>query len=97
GQEHHQSGPLPPLGAAGREKLVDDHLGGVGEIAKLRFPQDEGVGCEHVVSVLKTQYGSFGKGAVVYGEGGPRLAEKVQGGIGTARLRIVQYLVTLCV
>ena len=66
---------------------------GVGEIAKLRFPQDEGVGCNTSYPYSKPNT-EASEGAVVYGEGGPRLAERCRG-IGTARLRIVQDQVTL--
>jgi hypothetical protein len=34
---------LAPLGGRGRDEVVDDDLGAVGEVAELRFPDDQGV------------------------------------------------------
>ncbi len=41
GQQQRQARGLAPLGQAGDDELVDDHLRGVDEVAELRLPQHE--------------------------------------------------------
>ena len=40
-QQHRQAAGLAPLRLAGDDEAVDDHLGGVGEVAELRLPEDQ--------------------------------------------------------
>ena len=40
-QQQNEPGWLPPLGFSRREKLVDDDLRAVDEVAELSFPQDQ--------------------------------------------------------
>src|SRR5437867_1370199 len=55
--------PLPLIFRAGDE-LVDDWLGGVPEIAELRFPHDQSVRIIETVTVFKTQHAHFRKRTV---------------------------------
>ena len=43
-QQQGEAAGLPPLGLAGDDEGVDDHLAGVGEVAVLGLPEDQGVG-----------------------------------------------------
>ena len=55
GQQQRQARGLPPLGQAGGEELVEDHLRGVHEVAELRLPQHQRVGVLHAVAVLEAR------------------------------------------
>jgi len=43
-QAHHEAGTLKPLGLTGCDELINNDLSSVGEVTKLGFPYDEGVG-----------------------------------------------------
>ena len=60
GQEEHQAAGLVPLLLRAREELVDDHLGAVGEIAELGFPEHQGGWIRHGVAELESQDGVLG-------------------------------------
>ena len=64
GQQHHKPAHSAPLHVGGANELVDDHLGAVCEVAKLRFPQGERSGFRKAVAVLEAQYRGFGQQAV---------------------------------
>ena len=53
-----------PLGLSGRQKLVDDALGRVGEISELTFPDDQGVGIRHRVAEFEAQDAKLGQRTV---------------------------------
>src|SRR5437870_4030577 len=58
-QKQDQSAkPLPFIFGAGDE-LVHDRLGGIPEIAVLRFPRDEAVGKVQTVTVFETEHARF--------------------------------------
>ena len=57
GQQHDEAAHPQPLAFAGRDELVDHHLGAVGEIPELRLPQGEGVGVGQREAVLEAQHG----------------------------------------
>ena len=57
GQEQGQAAQAPPLGFAGSDELVDHHLGAIGEITELGFPDDQGVRRRRGVSVFEAQHG----------------------------------------
>src|ERR1700739_112441 len=71
-KQHDQAGEQAPLVFAGHNKLVDDDLRAVSEIAKLRFPQSQAIRIVAAESVLKAQYGGFREDRVVSLK--PRLA-----------------------
>ncbi len=64
-QKHGDAGEQRPLVFAGGDKLVDDNLCAVGEVAKLRFPQNESFGIVAAKTVFETEHGGFGKRGVV--------------------------------
>ena len=53
-----------PFHLSRSNELVNHHLGTVGKVAKLGFPNHQGVGVVGRVSVLKAQYGLFRKDGV---------------------------------
>ena len=64
-REQHDEARLPdPLGLAGRDELVDDALGGVGEVAELRLPDHQRVGVGERVAELEAEDGVLGQRAV---------------------------------
>jgi hypothetical protein len=58
-----------PLHFAGADELVDHHLGAVGEVAELGFPDGQGVRFGGRVAVFEGQHGLFGQHRVDHGEG----------------------------
>src|SRR3989442_6254692 len=73
GQEQRQARGLAPLGQAGDQELIDDHLGAVGEIAELRFPEHERVLRLDSVAVFESETAVFRQRAVMELEGGLRI------------------------
>src|ERR1700733_7286714 len=59
---------LSPFFFTSRNKLVDDSLCAICEIAKLRFPNNEIVLSDNRISILETHPAFFGKRAVDYFE-----------------------------
>ena len=55
GKRHYQTGTLEPFGFSGSDELIDDALGVVREVAKLRLPHNERIGRSEGVSVLETE------------------------------------------
>jgi hypothetical protein len=45
-QHHRETAQPPPLDFAGRDELVDHDLRTVGEVAELRFPDDQPFGSD---------------------------------------------------
>ena len=64
-QQKRQSRGLAPLRATGDEELVDHDLSAVDEIAELRLPENERVGCGHRVAVLEARARVFRERRVV--------------------------------
>ena len=54
-QQQRQARGLAPLGQAGDDELVDDHLRAVDEVAELRLPEDERLGRLGRVAVLEAR------------------------------------------
>ena len=74
-QQQCEPGREAPLGEAGGQELVDDDLGAVDEVAELRFPEHQGLGCGRAVSVLEAQGRELRKGTVVQLHGRKRARE----------------------
>ena len=55
-QQHHQTADAAPFRLSRRNELVDHHLGAVGEIAKLRFPDNQIVGLGARITVLESEH-----------------------------------------
>ena len=64
GQQHHEARLPHPLGLTARDELVNDALGGVGKVAKLTLPENQGVGVGHGISELKAKDAILGQRAV---------------------------------
>src|SRR5260370_5080182 len=64
-QEHHDTRWKVPLVLARADELVDDHLRTVGEIAELRFPQNERLGIVAAETVFETEAAGLRKRRVV--------------------------------
>src|ERR1700753_881072 len=56
-KEHREAARLSPLGLAGDDEAVDDHLRRVGEVAELRLPEDQGARLCRRVAVLEAEAG----------------------------------------
>src|SRR6185437_12344495 len=63
-QQHDQTGQPVPFVFRAHNKLVEDDLRDVDEIAELRFPQNQTVRPIETVTVFKTERGVFAKRAV---------------------------------
>ena len=58
-QEHHQPRHAEPLAFARGDELVHHHLGAVGEVAELAFPQRQRLGLGQRVAVFEAEHGLF--------------------------------------
>ena len=65
-QEHDEAGLARPLGLTGGDELIDDALGGVGEVAELRLPHDQCVGVGLRVAELEAEHSVLGQRAVAH-------------------------------
>ena len=65
GQQEHERRRQSPLRAAGRDELIEHHLGAVDEIAVLRFPDHEAPRLLHVVAELEADGRVLAERAVV--------------------------------
>ena len=63
-QQHHQAARLAPLGFGAGNELVDHDLRAVGEVAELRFPDDQRQRVGHAVAEFEAQHGVFAQRAV---------------------------------
>src|SRR3989304_352391 len=88
-QEYHQSAITSPFGFTGTDELVKDHLGTVGEITELRFPDHQRVGFGAGVSIFISQYGLFRKCGIDYQEIGLLVADMLQGQVSVAGFLIM--------
>ena len=87
-QQHRQTAKPRPLGLAARDELIDHHLGAVGEIAELRFPDHQRLGRGGGVAVLEGQHRFLGQQRIVDVERGPR-RQVVQRDVTLAVLLVV--------
>src|SRR6185503_14627643 len=63
-QQENQAASAQPLGLARRDKLIDDDLRAVGEIAELRLPQHEAFRVGERVTILETENPELRKGTI---------------------------------
>src|SRR3954464_10010804 len=56
-EEQREPRGLAPLRLCRNDEAVDDHLGGVAEVAELGLPEDEAVGGGRRVAVLEAEAG----------------------------------------
>ncbi len=64
-QQHDQAVHTAPFAFPGKDKLVDNGAGAVGEVAELRFPEHQRIGRSQGITVFKTEHGIFGQQRVV--------------------------------
>ena len=69
--------------------MINLGLCAVGEIAELRFPEDEHVGAVQGVAIIEAEDGRFGERAIVDAEGGLILSKIFQRNIAGAGAKIV--------
>ena len=60
-QQADEARQAQPLALAGRDELVEHHLGAVGEVAELRFPQGQRVGLGQRIAVFEAEHRHFGE------------------------------------
>ena len=70
-EQERDAAEQSPLVFGGGDELVDDDLRAVGEVAELRFPQDERFGVVAAVAVLEAQDAGLGEDRVVDAEAAP--------------------------
>ena len=90
-QQQHDVGGLVPLALGGGDKLVDDHLRAVGEVAKLRLPQQQHVGVVQRVAEFETQHRGLGQRAIVDAEIGLLRREFAERQIAAASAHLVVH------
>ena len=59
GQQHHDSRREIPFVLASADELIDDHLGAVGKISELSFPEDKRIGKIAAEAELEPHDGGF--------------------------------------
>ena len=60
-EQHDEAADAAPFRFAGRDELIDDDLGAVGEVAELRLPDDEPLRIGRRVAVLERQHRILGQ------------------------------------
>ena len=92
-KQNDATGPLP-FRFCRNDELIDDGLGAVGEITKLRFPQAKHVGVIERVAVIETEHGRLRKKTVVNAD--PRLLfrQMHERDVGFARFGVIKNGVT---
>src|SRR5947209_8335390 len=63
-QQHHETARAEPLGLAGGNKLVDDRLGSVREVAELGLPKDQRLRIGKRIAIFEPEHAEFRKRAV---------------------------------
>ncbi|MNF02411.1 hypothetical protein D3C80_2015510 [compost metagenome] len=58
-QKDGQVAALCPFSPSGGDELVNDDLGGIGEIAVLGFPDYKGIGRKNIIAVLISKHRGF--------------------------------------
>ncbi len=89
-QQQGEAAGLAPLGLAGDDEAVDDHLAGVGEVAVLGLPEHQGVGHRRRVAVLEAEAGGLRERAVVQLERRRGVAQVLHRAVLEAGVLVVQ-------
>mgnify|MGYP001259143623 CR=1 FL=1 len=69
GKQHDQAGLPDPLGLTAGDELVDDALGRVGEVSKLRLPQNQRVRVGHTEAQFEAKNSVLGERGVAHSVG----------------------------
>ena len=94
-QEQRQPRGHAPLGAAGCDELVDQHLRAVREVAELRLPDHERVAARDRVAVLEAEARGLGERRVVHLEARLGVVEVLHRRVALARVHVVQHEVAV--
>src|SRR5438874_2375707 len=94
-QQQHQSRLLSPFGSSGGNKLINNYLGHVGKIPKLRLPQHKRARRVHTIAVLESQSPAFAQWAVIDRKRRTRLRKVLKRNIGRSCMLIMQYRVAM--
>ncbi len=98
-QHQRQAVGTAPLHFAGRDELVDHHLGAVDEVAELRFPDHQRVRIGRRVAELEGQHGLLGQQRVDDDERrllvGDVLQRRVGAGVELLAVLVVQHRVAV--
>jgi hypothetical protein len=88
-QQHGQTAQATPLVLTAGDELVEHHLGAVGEVAELRFPDHQRVRHGGGIAVLEGQYRFFRKEGVEQLELRLALEQVLQRQVGAGILLVV--------
>ncbi len=91
-QVHRERAQAPPLRLAGGDELVDHHLGAVGEVAELRFPDHQLEGVRRRVAVLEAEHRLLRQERIDHEEVGLAFADVLQRKVD-ARIPLLAVLV----
>src|SRR5579863_9254488 len=94
-QEQQKPGLLPPFCTPRGDELVNNHLTGVGKVAKLRLPQHQSFRSMDAIAILKTQRTGLAQRTIIDRERCPRLSQMLKRSIRFTRCMIVQYRMTV--
>ena len=94
-QQHGQTAQTAPLVLAAGDELVDHHLGTVGEVAELGFPDHQRIRRGGRVTVFERQYGFFGQERIVQVETWLAFVQVLQRDVGARVFLVVQYSMTV--
>jgi len=72
-QQKHEPALVAPFGFAARDELIDDHLGIVHKVAKLRFPDHQIPPALQRIAIFEPEDGFFGQRGFENGESSLRL------------------------
>ena len=90
-QKQHDAAQAAPFVFGTADELIDDHLGGVDEVAVLGFPEDEAFGVVERIAVLETHRAGFAEGAVDDVDAGLGVAEVVEDAVFVVVDDVVQH------
>ena len=95
GQQHGQAAHPAPLLLAGGEELIHHHLGAVGEVTELGFPDGETGRLRAGVAILERQDRVLGQHGVVHLERALLVVQVAQRGVGAGIGLAVQHGVAM--
>src|SRR5690606_28676275 len=94
-QQQGQAAQALPLVLTAGDELVDNHLGAVGEVAELGFPDYQGIRRGRGIAILEGQYRHFRKQRVIDAEAAGLWHQLCQRNVLGAGLLVVQHRVSV--
>ncbi len=89
-EQQHYAAWLLPFRFGGNDKLIDEHLRAVGEIAKLRFPNAKHSRIIEGVTVIEPEHSGLRKRTVVNANAGLLLRQMHERDVGLAGFGVVK-------